>query len=57
MHRGKEEREKGEEEVGRGKAMWPMLVNSIQPCPGIVAGSAQHRRYQAPGPHTDRNKR
>lgn len=37
--------------------MWLMLVNSIQPCPGIVAGRAQRLRYQAPGPHTDRDKR
>lgn len=47
----------GEEEEEDARAMWLMLVNSIQPCPGIAAGSAQRRRYQAPGPHTDRDKR
>ena len=45
--------EEEEEEEEEARAMWLMLVNSIQPCPGIVAGSAQRRRYQAPGPHTD----
>lgn len=58
-HGGARGEERSEEAEGRekGRAMWLMLVNSIQPCPGVRAGSAQRQRYQAPGPHTDRDKR
>lgn len=55
--RGWGEEEEEEEEVAEARAMWLMLVNSIHPCPGIIAASAQRWRYQAAGPHTDRDKR